>query len=188
MVPSSGKRWHAEPLVMTGPPTTDPRGWEDLYRDLYPRLFAYARRRLSADHDADDAVAEAMARAVAGHDRYVPGPAGIEGWIFGICHNVVRERWRDGQRDQRWCDLGPALQPPIEDGPLDTVLRTEEQTRLLAAFARLDPDERDLLELRVAGGLDAAQVAEVLGKRPGAVRMAQSRALGRLRTFLEEVT
>ena len=58
----------------------------------------------------------------------------------------------------------------------------------MAAFARLRPEERDLLELRVTAGLDAEEVATVLGKRPGAVRMAQARALARLRTFLEEVT
>jgi RNA polymerase sigma-70 factor (ECF subfamily) len=162
--------------------------WEDVYRDAYPRLFAYCRRRLDSDHDADDAVAEAMARAVAGTERYVPGPSGIDGWLFGICHNVVRERWRSHQRDQRWSDLGPALLPPAEDGPLERVLHDEERGRLVAAFARLDPEERDLLELRVTGGMDAAEVARALGKRPGAVRMAQSRALARLRTFMEEVT
>jgi RNA polymerase sigma-70 factor (ECF subfamily) len=166
----------------------DAAAWEAIYRDTYPRLFAYCRRRLASDHDADDAVAEAMVRAVAGRERYVPGPAGVEGWLFGICHNVVRERWRATQHDRRWEDLGPALVPPAEDGPLERVLHDEERARVTAAFARLDPDERDLLELRVTGGLDAAEVGRTLGKRPGAVRMAQARALARLRTFLEEVT
>lgn len=173
---------------MTGRSGGDATAWEDVYRDAYPRLFAFCRRRLDSDHDADDAVAEAMARAVAGAASYVPGPAGIDGWLFGICHNVVRERWRARANDQRWCDVGPALVGGPEDGPLDTLLRGEERARLVAAFARLDPDERDLLELRVAGGMDAAEVARTLGKRPGAVRMAQSRALARLRTFMEEVS
>ncbi len=173
---------------MTGTIGSDEQLWEDVYRRTYPKLFAYSRRRLADDHEADDVVAEVMARAIAGGDRYLPGDAGIDGWLFGICHNVLRERWRSRQRDAQWADLGPALVSPGDDGPLDQVLHHEERCRLVAAFARLEPDERDLLELRVTAGLGAEEVAEVLGKRAGAVRMAQSRALARLRTFLEEVT
>ena len=58
--------------MMTEPAADHPQDWEDVYRRLYPRLFAFARRRVASDHDADDAVAEAMARAVAGADRCGP--------------------------------------------------------------------------------------------------------------------
>ncbi|WP_421121544.1 RNA polymerase sigma factor [Aquihabitans daechungensis] len=173
---------------MTGVPSDDVQAWETVYRRAYPKLFAYSRRRLVDDHEADDVVAEVMARAIAGGHRNRPGDAGIDGWLFGICHNVLRERWRGRRRDARWADLGSSLVSPVDDGPLDHVLRHEERDRLIAAFARLEPDERDLLELRVTGGLDAEAVGEAIGKRPGAVRMAQTRALSRLRTFLEEVT
>lgn len=173
---------------MTGRPGGDEREWEVVYLRLYPRLFAYARRRVADDHAADDVVAEAVARGIAGMADYRPGPSGIDGWLFGICRNVLRERWRGQQRDARWEQVGASLLPPDEDGPLDQLLVHEERGRLVQAFARLAPEERDVLELRVAAGLDAAGVAEVLGKRPGAVRMAQQRALARLRTFLEEVT
>ncbi len=56
------------------------------------------------------------------------------------------------------------------------------------AFGRLTDDEQELLELRVVGGLSADEVGEVIGKRAGAVRMAQARALSRLRSLLEEVS
>ena len=59
---------------------------------------------------------------------------------------------------------------------------------LRAAFERLDRDERELLELRVVAGLSSAEVADVLGKQPSAVRMAQKRALARLRVFVGEVS
>ena len=173
---------------MTGTTGGHALQWEVVYRRAYPKLFAYSRRRCPDDHEADDVVAEVMARAITGEGRYRPGDVGVDGWLFGICHNVLRERWRGAKRDARWSDLGPSLVALADDGPLERVLQHEERGRLVAAFARLDADERDLLELRVVGGLDARAVAEVLGKRPGAVRMAQARALARLRTFLEEVT
>ncbi|MGN6695418.1 MAG: RNA polymerase sigma factor [Aquihabitans sp.] len=173
---------------MTGTARGDDEAWEDVYRRVYPRLFAFSRRRLGSDHEADDVVAEVMTRAITGSDRFRPSTVGIDGWLFGICRNVLRETWRSHERDGRWHDVGGALVPLADDGPLDQVLRREERDRLVRAFARLDADERELLELRVTAGLDAAAVGEVLGKQPGAVRMAQARALTRLRTFLEEVT
>ena len=43
-----------------------------------------------------------------------------------------------------------------------------------AAFATLDPDDQEVLELRVVAGLSSEEVAAALGKRPGAIRIAQS--------------
>ena len=56
------------------------------------------------------------------------------------------------------------------------------------AFARLSDHEQELLELRVVAGLASQDVASLTGRRPGAVRMAQSRALDRLRTEYEELS
>ena len=56
---------------------------------------------------------------------------------------------------------------------------------MVAAFDLLSPDDREVLELRVIGEFSSDEVAEVLGKKPGTVRMAQARALERLREHLE---
>ena len=64
------------------------------------------------------------------------------------------------------------------------VLAREEAASLRKAFEQLSPSEQELLELRVVGGLSADDVGSVLGKRAGAVRMAQARALDRLRVLL----
>jgi RNA polymerase sigma-70 factor (ECF subfamily) len=158
----------------------DADAWESLYRRAYPRLLAYAQRRLPAEA-ARDAVSETMARAVAGIGRYVSGAAGFEGWLFGICRHVVLDAQRAAGRK--------GYRPPVEPAAGDVdegLLRDEEQAAVRAAFALLDDADRELLELRVVAGLSAEQAAAVLGRRPGAVRMAQSRALARLRKKLEE--
>ena len=62
----------------------------------------------------------------------------------------------------------------------------EEYAAERRAFDRLPDSERELLELRLIAGLTSEETAHVLGRRPGAVRMAQSRALSRLRAILEE--
>jgi RNA polymerase sigma-70 factor (ECF subfamily) len=182
----------ADDLVppMPGLQRRDPDAWEALYRGMYTRLFAYARRRLGDDHSANDAVSETMARALDRIDGFRPQGAGLPGWLYGILRNVLRESYRAGARTTL-----PGLGDNEHDGvvgheldPLRYVLRDERANDVRAAFSRLSAADREVLELRVVGGLNADDVALALGKRAGAVRMAQSRALARLRDELQEVS
>jgi RNA polymerase sigma-70 factor, ECF subfamily len=157
----------------------DHAAWETLYRRLYPRLVAYARRRLDDDR-ARDAVAECFARAVAGIDRFAWRGAGFDAWVIGILRYVVIDEQRDRDRERR---RRPELGPVVDD-PGDALIRDEEAVAVRAALQRLSSADRELLELRVVAGLSAEDVAAVIHKRPGAVRMAQARALGRLRAEL----
>jgi len=161
----------------------DAAAWEALYRLLYPRLLSYARRHLDPER-ARDAVSEAMARAVSGIGRFEWKGAGFEGWLFGILRHVILDVHRQLGR-RAVAAMAPAGGADVAD-VAEGLLAHEEAGALRAAFARLRPDEQELLHLRVVAGLGSDDVAAVLGKRPGAVRMAQARALGRLRRYLEE--
>lgn len=161
---------------------SDPDAWEVLYRAVYARLLHYAQRRLRDREEADDAVSETFARAYSAIDRF-RSKGGFEAWLYGILRNVVLESFRASGGKGSALDVDP---PTLEAGPLDQLLHDEEFARLRSAFVQLSHEDQEVLELRVVGGLDAAGVAAVLGKRPGAVRMAQSRALERLRIAMEE--
>ncbi len=167
----------------------DPDAWEVIYRRAHPRLLSYARRRLATDDQAEDAVSETMARAIDAIGRFEWGPAGLDGWLFGILRNVVLETYRRQSRTATATDPTPLFSRPDPDAaqPGDQLVAREVAADVHAAFLGLGAEDRELLELRVVAGLDAAAVGVILGKRPGAVRMAQSRALDRLRTLLGEV-
>jgi RNA polymerase sigma-70 factor, ECF subfamily len=157
----------------------DRDAWEALYRNVYPRLLAYARRRLGSVA-ASDAVSETMTRAVARIGTFQWQGGGFDAWLFGILRHVVLDvQRRSGRPDPL------VLSEPSVAGPLEQVISGEERASLWRAFSRLTPSDRELLELRVMGGLTSEEVAGVLGKKPGAVRMAQQRALARLRDLLE---
>ena len=158
----------------------DPDAWEALYRRAYPGLMAYAARRLDRER-ARDAVAETMARAIARIGQFEWRGGGFDAWLYGILRHIVvdahRARGREGVRRE------PA--EPRRAEPLEYLVDSEDAEEVRDAFSRLRAEDRELLELRVVAGLTAEEVAEVMGKRPGAVRMAQSRALDRLRRELE---
>jgi len=160
--------------------SADPDAWEALYRRAYPSLLAYASRRLGGDR-ARDAVAETMARAVAKITMFRWQGGGFDAWLYGILRHVVIDAQRAHARESR--RRVPAAGSFAS--PLDFVLEGEEAEAVRDAFAALLPGDQEVLELRVVAGLSAEEVGVVLGKRPGAVRMAQSRALAQLRRELE---
>jgi RNA polymerase sigma-70 factor (ECF subfamily) len=150
-----------------------------LYRRAYPRLFAYARRRSPHGDAADDAVSDTMTRALVRIDSFAWRGEGFDAWLYGI----LLERARAGAR---FVGDGPPDVPAHEPEPLGCVLAREEAVEVRRAFARLGPDEQELLELRVVGGLGPDEVGRVIGKTAGAVRMAQTRALARLRHCIDD--
>lgn len=168
-----------------------PDAWEALYRRCHPKLVSYARRRLPSSQAAEDAVSEAFARAIARIEAFTWTGAGFDGWMYGITRNVIHEAHRATTRERRldtkqaYSFDGSSSLSATEMG--DQLERTEEHSVLRRAFACLSDADRELLELRVVGGLTAEEVAVALDKKPGAIRMAQSRALQRLRNALKEV-
>lgn len=162
----------------------DEQAWEALFRRAYPKLLSYASRRLPTQEQAKDAVGETMTRAVANIDRLRWEGGGFDAWMYGIMRHVVLDAQRLLSRE------GPGLIPDAADAsplPGDRVVARDDAVEVRQAFDRLSPADQELLELRVVAELSADEVASVLGRRPGAVRMAQSRALTRLRELLGEV-
>ena len=171
-------------LVRRAQEEDDVEAWETLYRGTYPGLLAYARRRLWGRTEADDAVSETFARAYRRIGDFQWTGGGFVAWLYGILRNVVLEAQRSDSR----VNVAPPSDPRVEDDSLEEVLLDEEAAAVRAAFASLSPHDQEVLELRVIADLAAEDVAAVVGKRAGAVRMAQSRALVRLRAALEKVS
>jgi RNA polymerase sigma-70 factor, ECF subfamily len=168
----------------------DVDAWEVLYRRAYPQLLAYARRRLDPE-GARDAVSETMARAVSRLQGFRWNGGGFDAWLFGILRHVVIDAQRANNHHKSALVSPEPAQTPVDaedpgPGPLDHVLGRERAASVRAAFDQLSAFDREVLELRVVAGLSSDEVAVVVGKRPGAVRMAQARALDRLRALLDE--
>lgn len=176
-----------DPGIIAAARHGDRVAWEQLYRRLYPRLRAFFTRRVGYEN-AEDAVNETMAKAIAGISAYSPGDAGFDGWIFGIARHVSADHHRRSARHLRQHKVahhvdgnGPENCLPVDH---DLDLR-DDHARLRSMFARLDPAEQEILELRIIAGLSTDEVAAILDKRPGAVRTSQSRALAHLRRLVE---
>jgi RNA polymerase sigma-70 factor, ECF subfamily len=164
----------------------------DTYRD---RVVRFATGRLGDADKAEDVTSETFESMLRNLGSYRPG-TDFEAWLFTIAHRRVADHFRRRSR-RREVELDVTVHPtdrggraalpgrlPAVAGPEEAVLAAERRAEVAGAFRRLRADQQEVLALRVLGGLSAVQVAEVLGKSEGAVRVAQHRALRSLRELM----
>ena len=166
----------------------DARG--QLVAHLRPRVFRYVLARVLDPHLADDVTQEVTVTMLTALPRYVDEGRPFAAWVFGIAANKVSESRRSAtRRHESVAETLPdsGADPRLE--PETAVLRLETNRYVADLLATLPEQQAEVLRLRVAAGLTAEETAAVLGMTAGAVRVAQHRALARLRKVLaaEEV-
>ena len=150
-----------------------------LYREYYPRLVRYLRAQESAE--GEDLAAEAWLDAARGLGRFEGDEEAFNRWIFTIARRRLIDLRRRRSRSKR--ALGAASQlteRPDVEGAGAVVLAASETDAALTRIASLPSDQAEVVLLRVVAGLDVADVARILDKKPGTVRVLQHRALKRL--------
>ena len=166
-----------------------PAAIESLLQHIRPMVVRYCRSRLGRIaghyHVADDVAQEVCIAVVSALPRYRDMGRPFASFVFGIASHKVADAVRTAGR----------LAIPTEDlpdgpddgpGPEDVVLAYIEAKRAMALLTRLPVQQRELLVLRIVTGLSAEETGNALGMSAGAVRVAQHRALARLRAIARE--
>jgi RNA polymerase sigma-70 factor, ECF subfamily len=164
----------------------DSDAFRALYRDTQPRLLRYLRA-LVAD-DAEDIASETWLNVARDLDTFAGDDDHFRGWVTTIARHRALDHKRSTSRRIR------AIPVPAEEladlaASDDTASRaidavaTTNAVRLIATLPR---DQAEAVLLRAVVGLQATTAAEVLGKRPGAVRMAACRGLRTLARHFDE--
>jgi RNA polymerase sigma-70 factor (ECF subfamily) len=166
-----------------------PGAIEALLERIRPMVVRYCRARLGRItghyYVADDVAQEVCLAVLAALPRYRDMGRPFASFVFGIASHKVADAVRNASRlAVPYEDLpdGPDERP----GPEETVVAFIEAERTRALLAQLPHHLRELLILRVVTGLSAEETGNVLGMSAGAVRVAQHRALARLRVLAVE--
>jgi RNA polymerase sigma-70 factor (ECF subfamily) len=102
-------------------------------------------------------------------------------FVYGIAAHKVADAHRAAARNRSEpTDIVPE-RPTFEAGPEQLALDAESSARMNELLTILPEKQREILILRVVVGLSAEETAQAVGSSPGAVRVAQHRALTRLR-------
>ena len=144
---------------------------------LIKRVYAYVAYRVGDGPDAEDLTSETFERALRYQKSYDSSKGEPIAWLIGIARRCI-----DGRPPA--LDLMGENMETADRGDLE-----EDAVRRLAlsgAVSHLEPRDRELIALRYGADLTARQIAELQGAKTNAVEVALHRALGRLRTHLED--
>lgn len=148
-----------------------------LYDRYVDCIYGYCYRRLQTREAAEDATSQTFLKALSAISRFRPEAGSFRGWLFTIASRVVIDSYR---REKPAASLdGVGALPDRDSGPEDRALIRETCRELYALVALLPDEQANLIELRLAGLTDR-EIAEVVGRSYGAIRVAQHRAIKRL--------
>jgi RNA polymerase sigma factor (sigma-70 family) len=149
-----------------------------LYHRYLTPLYRYLYRRLGNDKDAEDLTAQVFTEALEGLAAYRERGR-FASWLFTIARrrlvDLYRQRVPDELDDPP--DGAPGLQAALEQG--------ETYSRLAWLLQQLNEDQQELLRLRFSAGLEFAEIAAILRRSQGAVKMGLYRTLEWLRSHWE---
>jgi RNA polymerase sigma-70 factor (ECF subfamily) len=169
-------------------PPVRPDAVETLLRQFRPAIVRYCRARLARNRtrtgslDEDDVAQEVCLALLSALPSYRDMGRPFGAFVFAIAAHKVADAARGAARAPLPVPVLPDL-PDRWPGPEETVLGNVDARLARALLAHLPAAQRRLLLLRVAGGLSAEDTGYVLDMSPGAVRVAQHRALARLRAL-----
>jgi RNA polymerase sigma factor (sigma-70 family) len=163
----------------------DPTCFSILVERHFVSIHRYLVHRIGPE--ADDLAAETFVQAFGARRRYDTERSDALPWLYGIASNLVRRHRRSEMRQlTAYARVGDLLDTSAESADDDaSVLDTRaEASRMAAAFATLDDDQRDALYLVAVVGLRYEQAATALGCRVGTVHSRVARGRARLRDLV----
>jgi RNA polymerase sigma-70 factor (ECF subfamily) len=160
---------------------------EAIYRDLHPSVLGFLRQR--APQDAEDLAADVFVDVAEGLRRFRGSEKNFRSWVFTIVYRRLTDVRRRAVR--RRTDPSPAevIEEHLSSGDTEREgMDAIGTTSALARIATLPPAQAEVVLLRIVADLSVDEVARIVGRRPGAVRALQHRALLRLARELVDVS
>jgi len=153
---------------------------------IRPIVVRYCRARVGATErsglSADDVAQEVCLAAITALPRYRDQGRPFLAFVYGIAAHKVADAHRAAARNRAEpTDVVPERYS-VEAGPEQMALDSESSARMNRLLSVLPERQREILILRVVVGMSAEETAEAVGSTAGAVRVAQHRALARLKT------
>ncbi len=162
----------------------DSEAFARLYERLLDPVYRYIYFRVTDDAIAEDLTSKVFLSAWQNIGRYKAGGSPFMAWLYTIAHNAVIDHYRTHKQTAPLDEIvSLASDEPAPDEQLQDRLRAEALRR---ALQLLTSGQREVITLKLVDGLSTEEIAVRLGKRPGAVRALQMRALQALSRILAD--
>ena len=153
--------------------------FDKLYERYVDQIFAYVLMLTKQRELAEDITAATFARAYEELPRFQWRDVPYSAWLYRVAANLVARN----QRSTKWIELHEQMLSQAED-PLDVAVQEDEASSLRELVAELPADQREVVLLRFGGELRNKEIAQLMGRSEGAVKLLTFRALTSLRRKL----
>lgn len=161
---------------------------DQLLGHIRPMVVQYCRAKIGAGtlgtQSAEDVAQDTLLAVCGALERWRPEKR-VMAFIYGIASNKVVDAFRAAGRDRSVPSETVPDEPDAGRGPEQAALHGSQVAELRELLDELPEHHREILVLRVALGMSAAETARTVGSTSGAVRVTQHRALSKLRELLE---
>ena len=160
----------------------DPEAFGELYDRYFAQIYRFAYSRLRDQTLAEDVTSEVFFKALKNVKRYTHAGHPFSSWLYQIALNAVADHYR-GKRAE--VELEPHIELAAADPPvIDEVVRRDRSRRIWAVIDQLPPQQRAAMVLKFGEDRKIDEIAQILGKSSGAVKLLLHRGVGRLRREL----
>lgn len=161
----------------------DEQAWAALFQATHELVYRAALSQVGDPHLAEDVMAQVYLEAFRGISRYRDRGRPITAWLLAIARHRSLDAVRQRRRERRWWVrlVRGRTEPEVAEAEYPGSARLFHP-----AFARLTPEQREVLHLRFVEDLSIEEIALLTGRSANAVRQMQFRALRRLRAALSE--
>jgi RNA polymerase sigma-70 factor (ECF subfamily) len=178
----------ADNSTATAAANGDRRAVAELLSTVRPLVFKYCRARVGAQErsqaSADDVAQDVCLAVLTALPGFRDQGRPFLAFVYGIAAHKVADAHRAAARNRSEPVADVPEEPDYHAGPEQHALRNEQSVEVREMLKDLPMKQREILVLRVVVGLSAEETAIAVGSTPGAVRVAQHRALNKLRNAM----
>ncbi|MDQ6772937.1 MAG: sigma-70 family RNA polymerase sigma factor [Candidatus Dormibacteraeota bacterium] len=160
----------------------DPNAFGELYDRHFLQIYRFVYTRVRDQATAEDVTSDVFMKALRGLGRYQDTGRPFSAWLYQIAVNAVADRYRAARPTADIDELhglsagGPALD--------EIAARRDEMRRIWGVVETLPPQQRTAMVLKFQEDLKIEDIAAVMGKSQGAVKLLIHRGVTRLRQTL----
>jgi|SRR3989344_5542813 len=161
----------------------DKEAYGKIYQLFYKRILRYCQFNLYDHQKAQDVCQETFLKAWKSLPTFQFRKGGsFQAFLFRIAHNQIV----DLARKKREISLGLVEEPRIGADLDEAISKGEQIKQVQSALSELRKEERQIIILRYFEEMTGAEVAKIIGKREGALRVQTHRILKKLKEILEK--
>jgi len=169
-------------IILAKAQAGDEAAFSCIFRDVQPALLRYLR---VITPEVDDVAGETWVQVVAGLAGFRGEEQAFRAWLFTIARRRAIDAGRHRARRPTVPLDGSGTEHLVSADAADAALEALSLHAAMALMAELPREQAEVIMLRVVADLEATEVARIVGRSPGAVRVAAHRGLRRLAELAE---